>query len=100
MTEFVNNNGGTNLVDNSNNCLHPKEIQRDLNKESKTRGEKTEAESCEEEEEHTIRIPFFSLEKYKMGLITSFDEIIGLFYSFIYYQKVQRLLKFNHCNFI
>ena len=73
MTELVNNNAPTNLVDKSNNSLPSKEQQEDQNRI--TNGES----KGEEEEEHTIKIPFFSLEKYKKGLITTFDEIIGLF---------------------
>ena len=61
-------------MDKSNNSLPSKEQQEDQNRI--TNGESKEEE---EEEEHTIKIPFFSLEKYKKGLITTFDEIIGLF---------------------
>ena len=81
MTELINNNN-SNLVDKSNNCLHSSEETRDGNKLPETRGE-GERKSCrverehDEEEEYTIRIPFFSLQQYKEGGIRNFDQIIG-----------------------
>ena len=69
MTEFINNNASPNhdLVDNSNNVLDScKEISGDKHNDNN-----------KEEEEYTIRIPFFTLDKYKKGLISKFDEIIG-----------------------
>ena len=72
MTEFINNNDSPNLdvVDNSNNCVDSRKEISNTNKLSHNVEE-------EEEEEYTIRIPFFTLDKYKKGLIRKFDEIIG-----------------------
>ena len=77
MTELLNNNDSPHLdlVDNSNNCVDNK-----LSHASHSSGQESDTnEEEEEEEEHTIRIPFFTLDKYKKGLITKFDEIIGIF---------------------
>ena len=82
MTELINNNSSPHLdlVDNSNNSVDIK-----LSQASHTSGqERNNAEDEEEEEEeHTIRIPFFTLDKYKKGLISKFDEIIGIFDTLI-----------------
>ena len=77
MTELINNNSSPHLdlVDNSNNSLDIK-----LSQASHSSGQETENT---EEEEHTIRIPFFTLDKYKKGLISKFDEIIGIFDTLI-----------------
>ena len=73
MTGLVNNNNDSNLVDKSNNCLHSSK------KEQNNSGAEEEEEVQEEvkEEQHTIRIPFFTVEKYMKGLARNFDEIIG-----------------------
>ena len=76
MTELMNNNDShhLDLVDNSNNCLDScKELSRDH-----SNGQESDKEEQEEEKEYTIRIPFFTLDKYKKGLISKFDEIIGI----------------------
>ena len=92
MSELINNND-SNLVDPSNNCVQSAEENRDRNKQSETRGGRkssavesvnNQKERGEEEEmeglvEHTIRIPFFSIQQYKEGRIKDFDEIIGKF---------------------
>ena len=85
MTEVINNNEGPNpdLVDNSNNCRgdSSQETSRDnkLSNASLSYGQETAntGEEEQEEQEYTIRIPFFTLDKYKKGLISKFDEIIG-----------------------
>ena len=79
MTEFINNNDSPHLdlVDNSNNCVDScKEVSRKSNTLSHSRVQESD-DNHELEEEHTIRIPFFTLDKYKKGLIRNFDEIIG-----------------------
>ena len=75
MTEFINNNESPNLdlVDNSNNCVDScKERPRD-----QSNGQESDVTEEEQEEEYTIRIPFFTLDQYKKGLLSKFDEIIG-----------------------
>ena len=71
MTGLVNNNNDSNLVDKSNNCLHSSK------KERNNSGAEEEDEEEVKEEQHTIRIPFFTVEKYMKGLARNFDEIIG-----------------------
>ena len=87
MTEFRNNNDidspHMDLVDNSNNRVDScKETARDnnLSHACNTHGQESLNEEQEQEEQdHIIRIPFFTLDKYKKGLISNFDEIIGIF---------------------